>query len=239
MTKKEEFDEIYNKIKTAEQEGSKNILKYYDRIHDKLFSFNNILIAGYFALSQIYNSVSIYLILIPIVNLFILLLIEYRNMGHSRFEANVTKKTRKELNENGKNIFKTNFYSRFIIGTTSIVTIVFIVSLFAAKENEIKNSESKTNEIQHEFNKEDSVSYKNCLIGPWSDNSTKNATFSFYEDSVFYVDKFEYYKYEMDQNCIIFDYSGLLDTATILKLSKDSLIIERQTGIERYVKFDD
>jgi len=47
MTDNEEFKEIDD----AEEQGKKNILKYFDRLHDKLFTFNNIMIVGFFAIS--------------------------------------------------------------------------------------------------------------------------------------------------------------------------------------------
>lgn len=45
-----ETDEITQNLKEQEKQGSRDILRYYDRIHDKLFSFNNMLIAGYFVI---------------------------------------------------------------------------------------------------------------------------------------------------------------------------------------------
>ena len=42
-----EIDQIDQKLSQIEEEGIKNTLKHFDRIHDKLFTFNNILIAGY------------------------------------------------------------------------------------------------------------------------------------------------------------------------------------------------
>jgi hypothetical protein len=43
MTDNEEFKEIDD----AEEQGKKNIIKYFDRLHDKLFTFNNIMIVGF------------------------------------------------------------------------------------------------------------------------------------------------------------------------------------------------
>ena len=43
----EELEEIDKNFKKTEEDGVKNILRYFDRIHDKLFTFNNIMIAGY------------------------------------------------------------------------------------------------------------------------------------------------------------------------------------------------
>lgn len=40
-------DHEYSEFDNTTEQGKKNILKYFDRIHDKLFTFNNIMIAGF------------------------------------------------------------------------------------------------------------------------------------------------------------------------------------------------
>jgi hypothetical protein len=135
MTDKE-LDEIDENFKRSEIEGVQNILKYFDRIHDKLFTFNNILIGGYFALSQIYDSFSIYGIIIPLINLAILLFIEYRMMEKSRFEADVRNKTSEEIKKHGLSINKTNLYSLFAILTTTVVVGVFIYNVFTLSQTD-------------------------------------------------------------------------------------------------------
>jgi hypothetical protein len=75
LTQKE-LDEMDQRWRKTEEEGVKNLLKHFDRLHDKLFTFNNILIAGYFALSKITNEISVFTILIPIGNLIVLLFVD-------------------------------------------------------------------------------------------------------------------------------------------------------------------
>lgn len=135
MTDKE-LDEIDGNFKRMEIEGVQNILKYFDRIHDKLFNFNNILIGGYFALSQLYESFSIYGIIIPLVNLGILLFIEYRMMEKSRFEADIRKKTKEEIDKHGSTINNTTLYSLLAIFSTTIVVGIFIFNLFTIETND-------------------------------------------------------------------------------------------------------
>ena len=113
----------------TEQEGLKNLLKHFDRLHDKLFSFNNILIAGFFALSQIGKNVSPWTIIIPLINLCFLVLIEYRMMNKCRFEAEIKSKTPEENIMWAKGIRNTNRYSLATILTTAIVTIFFLIFL--------------------------------------------------------------------------------------------------------------
>lgn len=124
-----ENEQIYQRMKKTEEEGLKNILKYFDRIHDKLFTFNNILIAGFFALSKIDNSISVKTIFIPIANLMVLIYVEYRMMGKSRYESEIMQKPMEELEKHGKDIDKTNLYSLLTILTTLIVTTFFLYYL--------------------------------------------------------------------------------------------------------------
>ncbi len=134
----EEFEEIQkeqiridNSFKKTEEEGIKNLLKYFDRIHDKLFSFNNILIAGYFALIKIApdHRISAYRILIPLANLLILLYIEWKMMEKSRFEADIMNKNSGDIAKHGKGIRNTNLYSFSAILSTLVVTAYFVWDL--------------------------------------------------------------------------------------------------------------
>ncbi len=110
----------------TEVEGLKNILKHFDRIHDKLFTFNNILIAGFFAISKIENSISVKTILIPIINLCFLMFIEYEMMEKSRFEASIKSQNFDKFESHGRRISRTNWYSLCSIISTLIVTIIFL-----------------------------------------------------------------------------------------------------------------
>jgi hypothetical protein len=124
-----ENEEIYQRMRKTEEEGLKNILKYFDRIHDKLFTFNNILIAGFFTLSKIDNSISVKTIFIPIANLMVIIYVEYRMMEKSRYESEIMQKQMEEFEKHGKNINKTNIYSLLTIVTTFIVTTFFLYYL--------------------------------------------------------------------------------------------------------------
>lgn len=120
---------IEENFERTEIEGLKNVLKHFDRIHDKLFVFNNILIAGFFALSKIETSVSVKTILIPIINLCFLIFIEYEMMEKSRFEAFIKSQPFDKYDKHGMRIKRTNWYSLLSIFTTLIVTSIFIYYL--------------------------------------------------------------------------------------------------------------
>ena len=161
MTENEDFDidesekeveEIYQNFKRTEREGVQNILKYFDRIHDKLFTFNNILIAGYFALSQFFDSFSVYGIIIPILNLGLLLIIEYRMMEKSRFESQITQKTKEDIDKNGLSINKTTRYSLYSIISTAIVVGIFMFNLFSLNSRANTTSDYSESKIENPEN---------------------------------------------------------------------------------------
>jgi hypothetical protein len=81
-----EFEKKIDKIK---EDAVKNILSHFNRINDKLFTFNNILIGGYFALSRIEVDINIKVIMVPLLNLIFLIFLEYLMMQKSRKEAGV------------------------------------------------------------------------------------------------------------------------------------------------------
>lgn len=124
-----EQERIDKNFTRTEEEGLKNILKHFDRIHDKLFAFNNILIAGFFALSKIENQISVKTIFIPIFNLCFLIYIEYEMMEKSRFEASIKSQPFDKYDSHDKRITRTNWYSLLSIITTIIVTSIFLYYL--------------------------------------------------------------------------------------------------------------
>ena len=125
-----EADEMINNFKEQEKQGLRDILRYYDRIHDKLFSFNNMLIAGYFVIIALPNSpTSPWWILLPIFNMLNLVFVDYEMMEKSRFESAIMSKSQKEIQNHGKRISKTTWRSLFTIISTLIVTFVFVIQL--------------------------------------------------------------------------------------------------------------
>lgn len=137
MQDTEDFEEIINNtnrindhFKEMERDGKRDVLKYFDRIHDKLFSFNNMLIAGYFVIIALPQSdVSAWWILFPVFNMLYLIYLEYRMMEKSRFEADITNKTPTEIKNWGNKINQTTNKSLLTILITLIVVVIFIIQL--------------------------------------------------------------------------------------------------------------
>jgi hypothetical protein len=124
-----EQERIEKNLTRTEEEGLKNVLKHFDRIHDKLFVFNNILIAGFFALSKLDNLIPLKTIFIPLLNLCFLIFIEYEMIEKSRFEASIKTQQFDKYDIHDKRIKRTNLYSLLSIFTTLIVTVFFIFYL--------------------------------------------------------------------------------------------------------------
>lgn len=117
---------IEARMTKREDEGLKNVLKHFDRIHDKLFSINTMFIAGFFALIKISDNISTSTIFIPVANMLYLIWIEYRMMEKSRFEADIKNKTQEEIDRWGKSISFNNLLSLLSIALTLVVAAYFI-----------------------------------------------------------------------------------------------------------------
>lgn len=125
-----DIDEIIQNFKEQEKQGQRDILRYYDRIHDKLFSFNNMLIAGYFVIIAMPNStMSPWWMILPIINMLHLVFVDYEMMEKSRFDSNIMNKSEKEIYQYGKRISKTTIRSLFTIISTLTTTIIFLIQL--------------------------------------------------------------------------------------------------------------
>lgn len=129
VTMDKDVAEVMQKSYKIEEEGLKNTVKHFDRIHDKLFTFNNVLIAGFFALAKIAETINITFFLIPIANMIWLIWIEYRMLSKSRFESKITEKSVLEREVWGKSIDRINRYSLWSILSTALVTVIFLILL--------------------------------------------------------------------------------------------------------------
>lgn len=121
-TELKEMDDRLNQIQIV---GLADLVKYFDRINDKLFQLNNMVIAGYFALIVIQPATSSWLILVPILNFFFLLYVDYQMMEKSRLESNLKSLSKEEQKAHVRLINSSTYYSLFTIITTSIVVLIF------------------------------------------------------------------------------------------------------------------
>jgi nitrogen fixation/metabolism regulation signal transduction histidine kinase len=128
----QELRDMDLRYERMEETGIADTQKYFDRMHDKLFSLNSLLVAGYFALIAIRKDVPGWSIVIPTINSVLLLYIDYRMMIRGRLQAVITNVNGEGRDRYGAIMRKTNLYSLLSIFSTIIVLIFFGYFLFSS-----------------------------------------------------------------------------------------------------------
>lgn len=125
-----ESTSLINKAQKRADDALNKIGSSFDRIHDKLFSFNNILIAAFLGLSKYPSENPIFDVwtaFLPLVNLVFLMILEKTQMEiyrHASLEMDWVESDRQKY---GKMINKQNLRSLLaIIVTLSIFLFLFI-----------------------------------------------------------------------------------------------------------------
>ena len=81
---------------------------------------------------------------------------------------------------------------------------------------------------------------KEDIKGVWTAGETENASFSIEEDSILFVDAYEYLKYEFRNDTLIYIEDGVPFFKTrVIKADKDSLVTSNEDGIRRLWRFKD
>jgi len=106
------------------------IVKYFDRIHDKLFYLNNIYIAGYLALIALKSNVPKSILIIPLANAILILFIEWLMLEASRRMSRLTKMPPEQINKEINKMNDINLFSLLVIFTTLIVTVSLFVFVY-------------------------------------------------------------------------------------------------------------
>ncbi|WP_299984053.1 hypothetical protein [uncultured Pontibacter sp.] len=128
-----------------------------------------------------------------------------------------------------------------------IYTIFFVLLLISCSVKETEqesviqhqaNTSSPAVESQHSgaqslFTNED-------IKGIWTSGESENASFNIEEDSILFVDTFEYLKYEFRNDTLIyFDDNVPFFKTRVIKADKDSLVTSNEDGIRRLWRFKD
>ena len=127
----QELRDMKLKLERVEDAGIGDTQKYFDRIHDKLFSLNSLLIAGYFALVA-FRKMPGWSIIIPMLNFALLLYVDYRMLKRARVQATITELKKAELDEYGKMMDGINLCSLVAIFSTIAVVAFFGYFLFSS-----------------------------------------------------------------------------------------------------------
>ena len=141
INKREELNELTSEsnylIKRAEtrvDEALKKIGSTFDRIHDKLFAFNNVLIAAFLGLSKyqaddpIFDLWSAFL---PIANLIFLIVLEKTQMEVYRHQSLEMEWSKEERERHGKMINKQNLRSLAAILITFGIFLCLAISVLS------------------------------------------------------------------------------------------------------------
>lgn len=122
-----EQNELDKRIASSEAQGLADVYKYFDRINDKLSSFNNMLVAGYFALAAFSIEVSKWILIIPLVNMSILIFVDYKMMEQGRFLSQISCKPLDEISKYGRRQNQVTLWSLFTIITTLLTTVYLLL----------------------------------------------------------------------------------------------------------------
>jgi hypothetical protein len=105
----QETNKLLDKSDRRVEQATDQIQNTFDRIHDKIFNFNNILIGAFLFLGKFQNNqpyVKLWTIIFPILNMAYMIFIDIRQMEIHRYAAGEQDWTNAERDEYGKKIEK-------------------------------------------------------------------------------------------------------------------------------------
>ena len=125
-----ESDEIMQRMDKVEEKAKDEIVKYFDRIHDKLFAYQLFFLAGYISLVAIPSiDVSPWLLIIPIFCVARLIHLDWRMMEHNRILSDVKNQSKRQLDQLNEKQMWTNMQSLEVILESLVTTAIFIIVL--------------------------------------------------------------------------------------------------------------
>ncbi|CAM1342210.1 hypothetical protein [Tenacibaculum amylolyticum] len=132
-----ESESFIDKAKKEADEATKKIQSTFDRIHDKLFNFNNMLIAAFLGLSKFPTEtpiLSLWMAILPILNLIYLMFMEYSQMEiyrHAAKRMEWSLDVNLDVRKYGNMIRKQTRRSLFSIFTTFGLFIFLVIKILA------------------------------------------------------------------------------------------------------------
>ena len=126
----EENEERIQRMDKVEEKAKDEIVKYFDRIHDKLFAYQLFFLAGYISLVAIPSiDVSPWLLIIPIFCVARLIHLDWRMMEHNRVLSDVKNQSKRQLGQLNEKQKWTNMQSLEVILESLVTTAIFIFVL--------------------------------------------------------------------------------------------------------------
>ena len=125
-----ESEEIMQRMDKVEEKANDEIVKYFDRIHDKLFAYQLFFLAGYISLVAIPSiHVSPWLLIIPAFCIARLIHLDWRMMEHNWVLADLKNQNKHKLDKLNEKQMWTNMQSLEVILESMVTTIIFIFVL--------------------------------------------------------------------------------------------------------------
>ena len=125
-----ECEDIFKRFDNEEKRAKGEVVKYFDRIHDKLFAYQLFFLAGYISLVAIPSiHVSPWLLIIPAFCIARLIHLDWRMMEHNRVLADVKNQNKYQLDKLNEKQMWTNMQSLEVILESIMTTIIFIFVL--------------------------------------------------------------------------------------------------------------
>lgn len=127
-----ETEKLFKKSDRRVEHSVNQIQNTFDRIHDKIFNFNNILIGAFLVLGTFPNDsphVKLWTITFPILNMVFMIFIDIRQMEIHRFAANEQEWTDIEREEYGEKIKKQTNLSLVSLFLSLLCLIYLIIKV--------------------------------------------------------------------------------------------------------------
>ena len=125
-----ECDEIFKRFDNEEERAKNEIVKYFDRIHDKLFAYQLFFLAGYISLIAIPSiSISVWWLILPVFGVGRLIHIDWKMMEQNRKLSNIKALNFNQIKELGKEQRLININSLEVILESILTTVGFIGAL--------------------------------------------------------------------------------------------------------------
>ena len=127
-----EPNDLLKKVDARVEYSTNQIQNSFDRIHDKVFNFNNILIATFMVLGTFPSKspiLELWTVIFPVFNLIFLIYLEIKQMGIHRFAANEKDWTDIERNQYGKKISTQTLLSLLSFGLSFGCLIYLLIEI--------------------------------------------------------------------------------------------------------------
>jgi hypothetical protein len=125
-----ESEESIQRMEKVSGKANDEIVKYFDRIHDKLFAYQLFFLAGYISLVAIPSiNASPWLLIIPIACVWRLIYLDWTMMEQNRRLSDLGNQNKLQMDLLKENQKKINQQSLEVILESVITTVIFICVL--------------------------------------------------------------------------------------------------------------